>query len=157
MPADMHPPATPQAKPPATAPRQALPGPAWNPAFATGDAAIDDQARALLACCARLGPAAATEDTDPAALAADVEAFKAQVRALLAAEASRLAAADEALRDEQAAEAEEFEAFADEVVTAAHFDRAELHRFATVWSIGHLRAATQRLRAAAPATDGTGA
>lgn len=142
----------------AGAPATAVNPPGWDPAFATGHAGVDAEARALLACCARLGQPAAATGADPAAaLAADVDAFKAQVRKLFAAEAAGVAAADEALRNEQAAEAEEFDAFADEVVTATHFDRAELQRFATVWSIGHLREAAPRLRAAGRPADAAGA
>lgn len=121
----------------------------WDAACATGHPDIDAQARALRACCDRLGHAAPIEGSGPAAaLASDIAAFKAQVRALFAAETVALAGADAALRDEQAAEQEEFEAFADEVLTATHFDRAELQRFARVWSLGHLRGAARRLRAA---------
>jgi hypothetical protein len=105
----------------------------------TGHPHIDAQARALQAGCARLA------DTPP--LDQAVAAFKAQVRALFDAEEACLADADEALRDEQFAEREEFEAFADEVLSATHFDAAELQRFATAWSLGHLRSAAARLRA----------
>ncbi len=105
----------------------------------TGYPQVDEQARALQACCARLA------DTPP--LEQAVETFKAQVRALFAAEEACLSDADEALRDEQLAEREEFEAFADEVLSATHFDGAELQRFASAWCAGHLRSAAARLRA----------
>jgi hypothetical protein len=71
--------------------------------------------------------------------------FKAQVCALFDAEEASLANADEALRDEQFAEREEFEAFADEVLSATHFDGAEMQRFAEAWCTGHLRSAAARL------------
>lgn len=103
----------------------------------TGHVHIDEQARALLDGCARLA------DTSP--LDHAVAVFKAQVRALFDAEEVCLADGDEALRDEQSAEREEFEAFADEVLSATHFDAAELQRFATAWSLGHLRSAAARL------------
>lgn len=106
---------------------------------ATGHPQVDEQARALQACCAKLA------DTPP--LEQAVAGFKAQVRALFDAEEACLAAADEALRDEQQAEREEFEAFADDVLSATHFDGAELQRFASAWCIGHLRGAAARLRA----------
>ena len=109
----------------------------------TGHALVDAQARALQACCARL---AGAPPMGPA-----VEAFKAQVRALFDAEDACLAQADEVLRDEQLAEREEFEAFANEVLSAAYFDGAELQRFAAAWCAGHLRSATARL--ATPATE----
>jgi len=105
----------------------------------TGHPHIDAQARALQLGCARLA------DTLP--LDQALATFKAQVRALFDAEEACLANADEALRDEQFTEREEFEAFADEVLSATHFDAAELQRFATAWSLGHLRSAAARLRA----------
>ncbi len=108
----------------------------------TGHAVVDAQARALQACCASLA--------DATPLAPAVEAFKAQVRALFDAEEACLADADEALRDAQQAEREEFEAFADEVLSAACFDGVELQRFAEAWCAGHLRSATARL---APAQE----
>jgi hypothetical protein len=108
----------------------------------TGHALVDAQARALQACCARL---AGTPPLGPA-----VEAFKAQVRALFDAEDACLAQADAALREAQVAEREEFEAFADEVLSVANFDGVELQRFAAAWCAGHLRSATARL--ATPAT-----
>jgi hypothetical protein len=103
----------------------------------TGHAAVDAQALALQASCAQL---AGAPPLGPA-----VEAFKAQVRALFDAEDACLADADASLRDEQLAEREEFEAFADEVLSAAHFDGVELQRFAEAWCAGHLRSATARL------------
>jgi hypothetical protein len=102
----------------------------------TGHATVDAQALALQASCAQLAGA------PPLGLA--VEAFKAQVRALFDAEDACLADADEVLRDEQLAEREEFEAFADEVLSAAYFDGVELQRFAEAWCLGHLRAAVAR-------------
>lgn len=105
----------------------------------TGYAQVDAQARALQACCAQLGAAPALDEA--------VESFKAQVRALFDAEDACLADADATLRDEQRAEREEFEAFADEVLSAAHFDGAELQRFATAWCLGHLHGATALLAA----------
>jgi hypothetical protein len=103
----------------------------------TGHAAVDAQALALQSSCAQL---AGAPPLGPA-----VEAFKAQVRALFDAEDACLADADAALRDEQLAEREEFEAFADEVLSAAYFDGVELQRFAEAWCLGHLRAAAARL------------
>ena len=103
----------------------------------TGHATVDAQALALQASCAQL---AGAPPLRPA-----VEAFKAQVRALFDAEDACLANADEVLRDEQLAEREEFEAFADEVLSAAYFDGVELQRFAEAWCLGHLRAAVARL------------
>ncbi|MCU0922713.1 MAG: hypothetical protein MUF08_14435 [Burkholderiaceae bacterium] len=103
----------------------------------TGHVHVDDLARALQACSARLAEASPLE----AALAD----FKAQVRALFDAEEACLVDADEALRDEQRAEREEFEAFADEVLSATHFDGAEMQRFAEAWCTGHLRSAAARL------------
>ena len=103
----------------------------------TGHPQVDAQALALRACCARL--------TSAPPLDRAIEAFKAQVRALFDAEDACLADADEALRDEQWAEREEFEAFADEVLSATHFDGAELQCFATAWCTGHLRSAAARL------------
>jgi hypothetical protein len=104
----------------------------------TGHPGIDAQVRALWACCERLSGAPPLD--------AAVEDFKAKVRALFDAEDARLAEADDALRDEQRAEREEFEAIADEVLSAAHFDGAELQRFAQAWCAGHLHAAPARLR-----------
>jgi hypothetical protein len=104
----------------------------------TGRPHIDEQASALQADCARLADAPSLDQA--------VAAFKAQVRALFDAEEACLADADEALRDEQSAEREEFEAFADEVLSATHFEAAELQRFASAWSMGHLRSAAARLR-----------
>lgn len=95
-------------------------------------ATIEARQQALLALCDTL--------EDEASLAE----FKAQVRALLAAEAEGLAGAPEPVREEQQAEAEEFEAFADEVLKAEFFDAAELKRFATAWTLGHLRSAAKR-------------
>ncbi|MBN8491561.1 MAG: hypothetical protein J0M00_09080 [Burkholderiales bacterium] len=109
-----------------------------TPLPTTGHAQVDAQLRALQACCASLAEA---QPLDPA-----IEAFKAQVRALFDAEDTCLADADAALRDEQQAEREEFEAFADEVLSAAHFDGAELQRFATAWCLGHLHGTAGRLR-----------
>jgi hypothetical protein len=103
----------------------------------TGHPGIDAQARALWACCERLSGAPPLD--------AAVEDFKAQVRALFDAEDARLAEADDALRDEQLAEREEFEAFADEVLSATHFDGAELRRFAEAWCTGHLHGVAARL------------
>ena len=103
----------------------------------TGHATVDAQALALQASCAQL---AGAPPLGPA-----VEAFKAQVRALFDAEDTCLADADAALRDAQQAEREEFEAFADEVLSAAYFDGVELQRFAEAWCLGHLRAAVARL------------
>lgn len=103
----------------------------------TGHVHVDGQARALQACCARLAQASPLEQA--------LADFKAQVRALFDAEEACLADADAALREEQLAEREEFEAFADEVLSAAHFDGAELQRFATAWCSGHLRSAAARL------------
>lgn len=96
-------------------------------------ATIEARQQALLAACDDLGDESALAD------------FKAGVRALLAAEAEWLAGAPAAVRDEQQAEAEEFEAFADEVLKADLFDAAELKRFATAWTLGHLRSAAARL------------
>jgi hypothetical protein len=113
----------------------------WDPAYETGHPDLDAQFHALLEICARLA------DHAPGAGLDEVLAmFKAQVRALFRAEDERLSGADDDLRDEQLAEQEEFEAFADEVVTTTHFDPMELQRFATVWSIGHLRSAAARLQ-----------
>lgn len=103
----------------------------------TGHPGIDAQARALWASCERLSGAPPLD--------AAIESFKAQVRALFDAEDAGLAGADDLLRDEQRAEREEFEAFADEVLRAAHFDGAELRRFAEAWCTGHLHAAAARL------------
>jgi hypothetical protein len=103
----------------------------------TGHPEIDARARALWACCERLSGAAT--------LAAAVDDFKAEVRALFDAEDACLAEADDLQRDEQLAEREEFEAFADEVLSAAYFDGVELQRFAEAWCLGHLRAAAARL------------
>lgn len=99
----------------------------------TTPATIEARQQALLALCDTLEDEASLAD------------FKAQVRALFAAEAEWLATAPEAVRDEQQAEAEEFEAFADEVLKAEFFDAAELRRFATAWTLGHLRSAAARL------------
>jgi hypothetical protein len=110
-----------------------------TPLPTTGHAQVDAQLRALQACCERLAEAL---PLDPA-----IQAFKAQVRALFDAEDACLADADATLRDEQQAEREEFEAFADEVLSAAHFNGAELQRFATAWCSGHLRSAAARLAA----------
>lgn len=104
----------------------------------TGHAQVDAQARALQACCAQLGAAPALDEA--------VESFKAQVRTLFDAEDACLADADERLRDEQRAEREEFEAFADEVLRATHFDGAELQRFAMAWCLGHLHGTAARLQ-----------
>ena len=106
----------------------------------TGHATVDAQALALQASCAQL---AGAPPLGPA-----VEAFKAQVRALFDAEDTCLADADAALRDAQQAEREEFEAFADEVLSAAYFDGVELQRFAAAWCLGHLRTAAARLQPA---------
>jgi hypothetical protein len=106
----------------------------------TGHPGIDAQACALWACCEGLSGAPPLD--------AAVEDFKAQVRALFDAEEACLAHADEALREEQFAEREEFEAFAEEVLSATHFDGAELRRFAEAWCTGHLHGAAARLRAA---------
>lgn len=136
---------------PATAP--AATEVAWDRAEETGRPDIDALARDLMACCARLGMAGPLDGGDAAAaLVADVAAFKAQVRVLFDAESAAMAGADAALRDAQAAEQAEFEAFADEVMTAEHFDRQELARFARLWAIGHLRSAAQRLRGAVGAS-----
>jgi hypothetical protein len=105
----------------------------------TGHVHVDDRVRALQVCCARLAEASALDQA--------LVDFKAQVRALFDAEEACLADADEALRDEQLAEREEFEAFADEVLSAAHFDADELQRFATAWCTGHLCSTAARLRA----------
>lgn len=104
----------------------------------TGRAQVDAQARVLQACCAQLAGAPALDEA--------VDAFKAQVRALFDAEDACLADADERLRDEQQAEREEFEAFADEVLSATHFDGTELQRFAMAWCLGHLHGAAARLQ-----------
>jgi hypothetical protein len=104
----------------------------------TGSPHVDERALALQACCARLADARPLDQA--------VEAFKAQVRALFDAEETCLADADAALRDEQLAEREEFEAFADEVLSPAHFDGGELQRFAMAWCAGHLHAVAARLR-----------
>jgi hypothetical protein len=137
---------------PATAPAAAVV--AWDRADETGRPDIDALARELLACCARLGTADPRDGGDAAGvLVADVAAFKAQVRVLFDAESAALAGADAALRDALDAEQAEFEAFADEVVTAEHFDRQELARFARLWAIGHLRSAAQRLREAGGASS----
>ena len=109
----------------------------YTPLPTTGHAQVDAQLRALQACCANLAEA------QPLGLA--IEAFKAQVRALFDAEDACLADADAALPDEQLAERDEFEAFAEEVLSAAHFDGHELQRFATTWCSGHLRSAAARL------------
>lgn len=99
-------------------------------------AALQSHQQALLASCDTLEDEASVAD------------FKAGVRALLAAEAALLATAPAALQDAQQAEAEEFEAFADEVLKADLFDAGELRRFATAWTLGHLRAWADRLAAA---------
>ena len=111
---------------------------ARDPLQTTGRAQIDELVRGLQARCAQVA------DTPP--LDQAVAAFKAQVRALFDAEEACLAAADAALREEQFAEREEFEAFADEVLSAAHFDSVELQRFAMAWCAGHLHSAVARLR-----------
>jgi hypothetical protein len=118
---------------------------AWSPADATGDTGTDTEHQALLACCAELaacceGPA---EGFDEA-----LAAFKAQVLAHLQAEAGRLDPADEAAFEDHEAEREEFESFAAEVASTAHFDRVELQRFAAFWTLGHIRAATRQARMA---------
>ena len=110
-----------------------------DPLPLTGQPDIDAQARALWACCARLSGAPPLD--------AAVADFKARVRALFDAEDARLAEADAARRDEQLAEREEFEAFADEVLSATRFDGAELRRFAEAWVVGHLHSAVERLAA----------
>jgi hypothetical protein len=109
----------------------------------TGHAVVDAHALGLQACCARL---AGAPPLGPA-----VEAFKVQARALFDAEDACLAQADAALRDAQQAEREEFEAFADEVLSADFFDGAELQRFAAAWCAGHLHSAASRL--GVPARD----
>lgn len=109
------------------------------PLPSTGHAQVDAQARALQACCAQLAAAPALDEA--------VDAFKAQVRALFDAEDACLANADETLRDDQQAEREEFEAFADEVLSSQYFDGAELQRFATAWCLGHLHGLAARLPA----------
>jgi hypothetical protein len=104
----------------------------------TGHATVDAQALALQACCAQLSGAPSLDQA--------VDAFRAQVRALFDAEDACLAQADAALRDEQQAEREEFEAFADEVLSSQFFAGAELQRFATAWCLGHLHGVAARLR-----------
>ena len=109
----------------------------WTAADATGDAGIDAEHQALLAHCARLADCCQADATGfDEALAA----FKALARAHLQTEASRLDASDtEAIEDLQA-ERDEFEAFAEDVVSTAYFDRVELQRFVTFWTLGHIRA-----------------
>lgn len=119
---------------------------AWSDEFASGHAAIDAQHRELLALCDAL--ADLCEAADAPRFDAAFRQFQSAVRRHFEAEAALLA--DDAARDDHAAEAEEFVYLADEIATTAHFDRLELQRFVAVWCLGHVTASARQLRAPAP-------
>lgn len=111
---------------------------ARDPLPTTGGAQIDEVVRGLQARCAPLA--------DMPRLDQAVANFKARMRALFNTEEACLADGDAALRETEFAERETFEAFADEVLSAAHVDNRELQRFAMAWCAGHLHCAAMRLR-----------
>ncbi len=113
----------------------------WTASDATGDARIDAEHQALLAQCTRLADCC---EVDATGFDEALSAFKAQARAHLQHEASRLDAGDSDAIEDHQAECEEFEAFAEEVVSTEFFDRVELQRFVTFWTRGHIRAASGR-------------
>ncbi|MFO1220593.1 MAG: hypothetical protein U1E89_19685 [Burkholderiaceae bacterium] len=126
----------------------------WTPLYSLGHDVLDAQHQRLIALANELADHCRSESDTAAEQRFDhaFAAFKVLVREHLDTEASLLAGADPANAEDLEAEREEFDTFAGEVATTAHFDREELQRFVAVWCIGHLNAAVQARRAA-PAGD----
>ncbi len=116
----------------------------WEPAYAVGQALVDEQHQRLLAQCNRLADLCDRDDDVQAWAPAFDQAFeelKALAREHVDAESALLARRGHADVDGLRDEFEEFAFVADEVATTENFDRLELQRFVAHWCLGHVASA----------------
>jgi hemerythrin-like metal-binding protein len=120
----------------------------WEAAFACGHALVDDQHRALLAQCDRLADLCQPE-ADGARDAHFDDAFvhlQHLARQHFESEAALLASQGSPELEDHRFECEEFEYLVNEIVSTEHFDRLELQRFLTHWTLGHIVASGNTVR-----------
>ncbi len=115
----------------------------WDPAYAVGHDALDDQHQQLLARCEAL------VDPDEPAQAG----FNARLQALLAlaeehfdAEAAVLGQCAYPDLDELRAERQEFADLVADLVAPEHFNPDELQRFLGLWWVGHIVGSAETMR-----------
>lgn len=114
----------------------------WDESCATGDTALDEQHRDLLARCNALADCLRGDGSEyGAAFQQQFDALVDFVRHLFVAEQTRLgdcpALGEQNLREHND-EIDEFEFLVADVATEDNFDAVEVQRFLSLWSIGHV-------------------
>ena len=117
----------------------------WEPRLGVGNATLDEQHRAILACCNAL--ADCLEAADDRRFDEAFAELMAPAREHFAAEEAILARAGYPELDGYRNECEEYAYLADEIITTENFDRRELQTFLALWWTGHILGAARDHRA----------
>lgn len=119
----------------------------WIPHFNTGNAAIDEQHRDLLAQCNALADCMAdTSEAGDGKFLAILDQLMASVRAHFATEQEQLARNGYPQLEEHAHEGAEFEYLSSEIISTENFDKDELQTFLALWCIGHIAGTFEQQR-----------
>jgi hemerythrin-like metal-binding protein len=120
----------------------------WDPLFSLGNQVLDNQHKAILAQCNALGDC--TANPDQAAeqqFSAIFSELLTKVREHFQAEETLLSSATYPDLDGHREAQNAFEYLAADIITTNNFEMPEIHRFLTLWWVGHLIDSVKKYRA----------
>jgi len=120
----------------------------WEPLYSVGNEVLDNQHKAILAQCNALVDCTTNPRQDAEQeFCAIFSELLTTVREHFATEEALLSSAAFPELDEHRGTQQEFEYLATDIITTDNFEMSEIHRFVTLWWVGHLIDSVKKYRA----------